>query len=103
MVGLPGWFHVTAFAAAVPASAIAMRRGYLHHGAALPALLGIVGLVLLALGALSGFPFVAETGLTVSGSVVLAVGHLRNWRLQRAASSERPKPKPVELGSGPYA
>jgi len=84
VLGMPAWFHQAAFALAVPASALAMRRGYLHHGAVLPALLGMIGLVLLGLGALCGFRILLETGFTVSGSVLLAAGHFRNWTLQHA-------------------
>lgn len=95
VLGMPTWFHLAAFAVAVPASAIAMRRGYRHHGVALPALLGTIGLVLLGLGALCGFRLLVETGFTVFGSVLLAAGHLRNWRLQRTVSHGGDHSNPV--------
>lgn len=84
-LGLPEEFHVLAFALAVPASSFAMIQGYRHHGAILPVMLGATGLTLVGIGALSGFRLAAETGFTVSGSVLLAIGHLRNWRLRRLA------------------
>jgi hypothetical protein len=43
---------------------------------------GATGLVLIGLGALAGFRLALETGVTVIGSLLLAVGHLRNWRLR---------------------
>ncbi|HYC94896.1 MAG TPA: MerC domain-containing protein [Sphingomicrobium sp.] len=88
LLDVPHDFHVVALAVAVPSSAIAMARGYRHHGVALPALLGAIGLALLCLGTLSGAPLAVETGLTVCGSVILAIAHLRNWRLQRRTRSK---------------
>lgn len=84
-LALPEDFHLAAFTLAIPASAFAMRRGYRHHGLALPALIGVVGLLLLGAGAVGGFQRLLETGLTVMGSVLLAIAHLTNWRLQDAA------------------
>jgi hypothetical protein len=83
LFGMPAWFHLAAFAMAVPASGIAMTRGYRLHGACLPLILGSAGLVFLGIGALSGFRVAAETGITVVGSVLLAIGHLRNWKMQQ--------------------
>lgn len=81
MLELPESFHLLAILFALPASAFAMRMGYLRHGAALPALLAACGLTLLALGALAGMSALTETGLTVAGSLLLASAHLGNWRL----------------------
>lgn len=80
--GLPEFFHLAAFLFAVPASGLAMTAGYRLHGALLPALMGAIGLVLIGLGALGGFELMLETGVTVAGSLLLAVGHVRNWRLR---------------------
>jgi hypothetical protein len=60
-----------------------MRSGYRSHGLVHPLLLGGLGLVFLGIGALAGFRLLAETGVTVLGSLLLALAHLRNWRLQR--------------------
>lgn len=90
VIGLPEWLHLAAFSMAVPASALAMRTGYRRHGRALPALLGAKGLLLLGLGLLSGASFATETGLTVCGSVLLVVAHIRNWQLRNRS------PAPLE-------
>lgn len=87
---VPHSFHVAMLAIAVPASAIAMQRGYRHHGILLPALLGAIGLLLLGLGAMSHDRLWVETGFTVCGSVTLALAHLRNWRLQLQTNLQRP-------------
>lgn len=81
-VAVPESFHLAAFLVAVPASAWAMRAGYRHHGAALPALIGAIGLLLLGLGVWAGLRPATETGVTVLGSLVLAWAHLLNWKLR---------------------
>lgn len=85
VLGVPHEFHLALFALAVPASAVALCSGYRRHGMVLPAALGTLGILLLGLGALAGFRIAAETGLTVAGGFLLAAGHLRNWRLQKAS------------------
>lgn len=84
-LGVPESFHTATFLFAVPASALAMRTGYRHHGIVLPAALALVGLVLLGVGALAGFRLFLETGVSVVGSLILAIGHLENWRLREKA------------------
>lgn len=91
LLNLPEGLHLGAFLLAIPASAFAMRTGYRQHGIVHPALLGGLGLVLLGVGALGGMRLLVETGLTVIGSVLLAIAHLRNWRLQSAAFRTRAK------------
>jgi hypothetical protein len=85
LLSLPESFHLAAFAFAVPASAIAMGTGYRHHGALLPAGFGAIGLLLIGIGALGGLELLLETGVTVAGSLLLATGHLGNWRLRARA------------------
>jgi hypothetical protein len=85
LIGMPEWFHLAAFAFAVPTSALAMQRGFRDHGVVMPAIFAAIGLALLGLGALGGFSILLETGLTVPGSVVLAIGHIGNWKLLRRA------------------
>jgi hypothetical protein len=82
---LPETFHLVAFLSAVPISAYVMRAGYLHHGIAAPAIFGAIGLIFLGAGALGRLDFFFETGVTVIGSTLLAIGHLRNWRLRQSA------------------
>jgi hypothetical protein len=52
VLDVPEDAHIYVFIAAVPISALAMIRGYRHHGFPVPASLGILGLALLAVGAL---------------------------------------------------
>jgi MerC mercury resistance protein len=87
--------HLYAFAAAVPISALAMRRGYRRHGLLLPAALGLGGLALLGVGALVGLRGALETGFTLAGSAVLALAHLRNWQLRRRGSAPPRSPHQV--------
>jgi MerC mercury resistance protein len=81
---VPEELHLAAFAIALPASGLAMLRGYQVHGTIYPLLLGSIGLAALGLGALAGFRLIIETGLTVTGSLALAAAHLGNWRLRIA-------------------
>ncbi len=84
LLALPEWLHAVALATAIPASAIAMTGGYRHHGLAHPAQLGGIGMILLTGGVLAGERWLLETGLSVAGSLVLAMAHVMNWRLRRA-------------------
>lgn len=78
---IPEETHLIAFALAVPISGWAITRGYRLHGILHPLTLGVTGLVALGFGALAGLPWLAETGCTVAGSLLLAIAHLLNWRL----------------------
>jgi hypothetical protein len=49
--------------------------------------LAACGLILLVFGAFVAHAKVAETGVTVAGSVCLASAHIWNWRRQRMATS----------------
>lgn len=88
-IELPESFHVAAFVTAVPASALAIISGYRRHGAFQPGLIAAPGLLLIGIGALGGLNLVLESGFSVLGSVVLAVGHLTNWRLRVSRSARR--------------
>lgn len=85
MLDLPEAFHIYAFLAAVPISALAMRSGYARHGLLLPASLGLAGIAMLGIGALAGLSGLLETGVTLVGSVLLALAHIRNWQLRSLA------------------
>lgn len=84
LLAVPEAVHLAAFGFAVPASGLAMARGYRLHGILQPAAVGAAGLAALGLGTLGGFDWLAETGLTVAGSLLLMAAHLRNWRLRNA-------------------
>ncbi|WP_338445492.1 MerC domain-containing protein [Pelagerythrobacter marensis] len=84
-LAFPESFHVGALAFAVPTSAFALAGGYRRHRRARPVLIALLGLALLALGALAAPDEVVETVLTVPGAIALAIGHALNWRLARHA------------------
>jgi hypothetical protein len=63
-----------------------MLRGHRRHGLRLPAIIGALGLVFIGGGAAGGAWALTETGLTVAGSAMLAIGHAANWRLNARKS-----------------
>lgn len=86
-IALPEGVHAVILLLALPAAAIAMRDGWRRHRRAVPALLAIAGLGLLALGlsAHEGwiatiYPEAADRLLTSVGALTLAAAHLVNWR-----------------------
>ena len=89
LVRVPEEFHVLAFALAVPASAFALSGGYRRHGVILPVFVASAGLLLIGIGALGGLQVALETGVSVVGSVLLAIGHLVNWRLRKRSAPLR--------------
>lgn len=84
VLAIPESFHVWILAFAIPSSAIALYSGRTRHGATYPAVLGVAGLVLLAVGALPLASTRWDTIVTVPGSLLLAAAHLTNWRLRHA-------------------
>lgn len=86
LIHVPEGFHLAAFAAAIPASTVAMLLGYRWHCATHPMAMAAVGLALLGYGALGGPGLIVETGFSVLGSLILALGHVRNWRLRSRSS-----------------
>ncbi len=95
MLDVPEAFHLYVLATTVPVSALAMARGFRRHGLWLPMGLGAVGLALLAFGALAGLPALYETGLTLGGSLILAIAHVRNWQLHVAQLTRSPLLSPA--------
>jgi hypothetical protein len=78
---LPEAFHLVMVSLALPLSGFALANGFARHHRPLPLLLGTSGLALMT-GAVALEPNqIWETGLTVSGSLMLAASHLWNWRL----------------------
>jgi hypothetical protein len=76
---LPESFHALAFAFAVPTSALALGLGYRRHRHPLPLAIAAVGLPLLGAGAFLPTGPWLEMGLSVSGALLLALGHGWNW------------------------
>ncbi len=86
-IALPEGVHAAILLLALPAAAIAMRDGWRRHRRVTPAMLAVIGLVLLALGlaAHEGWiaaadPEAADRLLTSAGALTLAAAHLINWR-----------------------
>lgn len=76
-----GWMHLAMLVVVIPLSAIALPRGYRDHGRTAPLWLGAAGLALLILGATAGhhvYGPAADTSLTVTGAIVLALAHILN-------------------------
>jgi hypothetical protein len=80
MLIVPEAFHAVAFAIAVPTSLLALGTGYARHGRPGPAMLAIVALGLLGIGAFAIDSETVERIVTSSGAVLLAAAHLLNWR-----------------------
>jgi hypothetical protein len=75
------WIHGAVVLVAVPLSALALWRRGQRLSVAIPA---VLGLALLALGALHWPEAALETPITVAGSLALAAAHLTNWRGRHA-------------------
>jgi len=73
-------FHLIMLALAVPTSLFALMQGWRRHGANGLLCMGVAGLTFMAAGALATDSRLAETALTVMGSLMLAGAHILNWR-----------------------
>ena len=71
--------HRLGLAGAVVLGSVALGQGYLMHRAKRPAQVGLVGLMLMALGLVVPHGW-AEVAATVAGVSVLAIAHLMNAR-----------------------
>ncbi len=77
-------FHLWMVIAVIPTSLFALTLGCKRHKRHRVALVGSVGLLVLAVTALAGAKLLgepAEKSLTVLGAVVIALGHYWNFRL----------------------
>ena len=86
-------FHIWLLYAVIPISVIALAMGYLHHRNINVFFVGIIGLGTLTLAALLGHDILGEYGeviLTVIGSLIIAFGHIRNYRLRCKTSPLAP-------------
>ncbi len=80
------WFHQFILIFILPVSIIALIVGYRLHHQRIPVIIGVIGLVILAMVALFAdllitqqiIPHSGETLLTVLGGVIHAVGHIAN-------------------------
>ena len=86
-------FHIWLLYAVIPISVIALAMGYLHHRNINVFFVGIICLGTLTLAALLGHDILGEYGeviLTVIGSLIIAFGHIRNYRLRCKTSTLAP-------------
>ena len=77
-------FHYWILVAVLPISAYALTMGCKKHQRYRLLLIGGAGLSILAFAAYAGHDLLGETGekiLTVAGTIILALGHLWNYRL----------------------
>jgi hypothetical protein len=89
LIAVPESFHVWVLAFAVPTSALALFTGRHHHRQVYPLMIGAVGLMLLAFGALLLLGGRWETPVTIMGSLCLAFAHIANWRLRHLRHRHR--------------
>ncbi len=79
--------HAEMLIVVLPISLIALSIGFRRHGDRRVVGLGIVGLLVLIVGATLAhdlYGVVADRTLTITGSVILALAHYRNSRLSRS-------------------
>jgi hypothetical protein len=70
----------------IPVSVIALAVGFRRHGQSSVLITGTAGLIILILGALivhDLYGLIADRAMTVSGSLILAYTHYRNFRLAK--------------------
>ncbi|OQX34186.1 MAG: hypothetical protein B0D96_09975 [Candidatus Sedimenticola endophacoides] len=80
-------FHQLLLWVILPTSGLAMWLGCRQHKDRLVLLFGLVGLSLLMLAAFQGHDWFGEWGerlVTVLGGSIMAIGHVRNYRLCRS-------------------
>ena len=78
--------HAIFLLLAVATSALALVSGWRRHGALVPVIVGVVGLVLMATGIAFASSEFIETAITVTGSLLLVAAHLANWRGRRRSA-----------------
>jgi hypothetical protein len=85
------WFHRLLLLVVLPVSAFALFSGSKRHQNKSVLGLGITGLVILTVGAGFGHEVFGETGerfISVVGSLLVAVSHLRNLKLCLPSTSK---------------
>jgi MerC mercury resistance protein len=82
-LGNSEWFHPVILMFAIPTSLYALLSGFREHGQLKSLIFGFIGILCLFLGLWIEHFALAETVLTVIGSLFLAAGHLQNIRWRR--------------------
>jgi len=83
------WFHRMLLVVVLPVSVYALYAGLRKHGDQTVLRLGLIGLLILIVTAAFGHDLFGETGeriVTVIGSVLVALGHWRNFQLCKTES-----------------
>lgn len=75
-----GVVHAALIVMVLPVSGFALSRGLSKHGNRWAALLGVSGLLFLVLGLAFFESESAETISTVTGSLMISLAHILNWR-----------------------
>lgn len=73
------WLHWALIAVAAPVSCYALVQGVRLHHRLLPVALALAGFAVMALGAAAHGAGLIEPVLTVSGGLLVAFAHWRNW------------------------
>lgn len=89
LAAVPESLHLWLVAVAVPLSGYALLVGRRGHSDDRPVLIGAIGLVLLAAGAVPFAKTRHETVVTVAGGVLVAVAHIGNWRRRHGSVGHR--------------
>ena len=88
-------FHLWLVVVVLPISAFALLLGCRKHGRMFVLAIGGLGLAVLVSTPLLGHALLGESGerlLTLTGALLIAVAHVKNYRLCRSADScERPE------------
>lgn len=87
VLAIPESFHRWILLLAVPMAIVALIAGHARHAGKWPILVGGLGLALMGIGAFLVPEGLAETAITVVGSVLVAGAHIGNWRLRRSSSA----------------
>jgi drug/metabolite transporter (DMT)-like permease len=84
-------FHLWLVIAVAPISIFAITTGYFHHRRTSIFFISAIGMLILLSAAIFGHDTFGEKGeviVTLIGSVLIAFGHISNFRLRRATSYE---------------
>jgi hypothetical protein len=88
----PEALHLWLLYAVIPISLFAMIAGYFHHHRASISLVSLLGMLSLIGAVIFGHDIMGGLGeviLTVIGSMLIAVGHIKNLMVRRSISSLR--------------
>lgn len=84
-------FHVWILYAVIPISIFAISLGYHHHRDSLTFIISAIGMSILIFGALFAHDLIGHEGevaVTLLGSILIAISHLRNLRFRRSSKCE---------------